>query len=87
MSGVARVGVDTASGVITGGGQSFVFANGALIVVVGDAVVPHGSGLHGGPTMGNGSSSVFINSIPVCRAGDAATCGHVATGSSNVFAG
>ena len=87
MPGVTRVGIDTAGGTILGGGQSFVYCNGALVAIVGDAVAGHGLGPHAGPTMAEGSSTVFIKGIGVCRAGDAATCGHPATGSSNVFAG
>ena len=34
-----------------------------------------------------GSNNVFINGIAVCNAGDLATCGHPASGSSNVFVG
>ena len=33
MSGICRVGIDTAGGVILGGGQNFVYANGALVSV------------------------------------------------------
>lgn len=88
MSGVARVGIDAAGGVILGGRQNFVYCNGALVSVVGDAVAGHGPGVHAGPTMAQGSSSVFINGIPVCRQGDLATCGDAATpGSSNTFVG
>jgi uncharacterized Zn-binding protein involved in type VI secretion len=31
------------------------------------------------------SNNVFANGIGVCRAGDAASCGHPASGSSDVF--
>lgn len=87
MSGVCRVGIDTAGGLILGGGQSFVFANGALVSVDGDSVRGHGVGVHAGPVMVAGSKNVFINGIAVCNAGDLATCGHPASGSSNVFVG
>ena len=40
MPGIARVGVDSAGGTITGGGQSSVYVNGALVAVLGDAVRP-----------------------------------------------
>ena len=87
MPGICRVGIDTAGGVILGGGQNFVFANGALVSVHGDRVQGHGVGEHAGPTMIAGSKNVFINGIAVCNAGDLATCGHSASGSSNVFVG
>jgi uncharacterized Zn-binding protein involved in type VI secretion len=34
-----------------------------------------------------GSNNVFIGGIAVCNAGDLATCGDAATGSSNVNVG
>lgn len=86
MPGIARVGIDTAGGTILGGGQSSVYVNGALAAVIGDAVTSHGLPPHASATMVEGSSSVFINNIGVCRAGDAASCGDVATGSSDTFA-
>ena len=82
MPGIARVGVDSA-----GGGQSTVYCNGALVAILGDAVAPHGPGLHASAVMVEASGTVFAGGIAVCREGDAASCGHVATGSGNVFAG
>ena len=87
MPGIARVGQDTAGGLINGGGQSTVFVNGKLAAVIGDAVASHGVGPHASATMAQGSSTVFAEGIGVCREGDAATCGHTATGSSNTLAG
>ncbi len=88
MPGVARVGVDSAGGTITGGGQSFCYINGALEAVVGDAIAPHPPNPalppHKAATMAAGSASDFINGVAVCRAGDVATCGHAATGSATV---
>lgn len=40
-----------------------------------------------GVKMVEGSSSVFCNGIPACRAGHKASCGHAATGSTDVFIG
>jgi len=37
--------------------------------------------------MVGGSGTVFANGIPVSRAGDAASCGHPASGSGDVIAG
>ena len=73
MPGIARVGIDSAGGTITGGGQSSVYVDGALAAVLGDAVAPHGPGLHAAATMAAASGSVFADGIPVCRAGDAAS--------------
>lgn len=86
MSGISRVGVDTAGGTINGGGQSTVYCNGSLVAVIGDAVAGHGPFAHAGPTMVEGSSTVFAEGIGICRAGDAASCGDTATGSSDSFA-
>jgi len=89
MPGIARVGVDTAGGIIIGALAPGVYVNGALIVCQGSAVTPHPpGGIHtAGPVMVGHSSSVRANGIPICRAGDAASCGHTATGSGDVFAG
>lgn len=88
MPGIARVGTDSAGGTILGGGQSTVYCNGALVAVLGDAVAPHGLPPHSpSPVMVKASSTVFAGGIAVCRAGDVASCGHPATGSSDSFAG
>jgi len=88
MSGICRVGVDAAGGVITGVVQDgTVYANDSLVSVNGDPVAPHGVGVHAGPVMIAGSNNVFVNGIAVCNEGDLATCGHSASGSSNVFVG
>lgn len=68
-------------------GSSNVFINGKAAVTLGTGVEPHGSGPHRNPTMAAGSSTVFVNGKPLVRAGDKATCGHPAAGSSNVSAG
>ena len=91
MPGASRVGTDRAGGTITGGGQGSVWVDGALWAVRGDAVASHPPcprvRVHCAPTMAEASATVFAGGIPVCREGDAATCGHAATGSSTVFAG
>ena len=88
MSGICRIGIDTAGGIIVGSLQvGTVFANGYLISVNNDPVIGHGSGSHAGPVMIANSKNVFIGGIMVCNAGDLATCGHAATGSNNVFVG
>lgn len=85
MPGIARnSGTDVAGGPLIQG-SSDVFANFLPAVRIGDAVAGHGGGVHKTPSMATGSSTVFVNNIAVCRSGDKATCGHTATGSSNVF--
>lgn len=85
--GVSRVADDSAGGNIIGVLAPTVFVNGKNIAVVGASIANHGTGLHSSPTMTEGSSTVFANGVPVCRSGDASSCGHVASGSDNVFAG
>lgn len=87
MPGVSRVGVDSAGGVIKDALVPSVLVNGAPIAVKGAGITGHGAGAHAGPVMAGASATVFAGGIPVCRAGDAATCGDQATGSGNVFAG
>ena len=90
MPGLSRVGVDSAGGIITGMLQDgTVSVNGSPVSVNGDPVAPHGVSPHGPtpPTMIAGSNSVFINGIAAVNAGDAATCGHTASGSGDVGAG
>jgi uncharacterized Zn-binding protein involved in type VI secretion len=86
MPGVSRKTVDFAGGAISSG-SSNVFIDGYSAVRVGDSVTPHGLPPHDSPVMAQGSSTVFVNGIKLCRAGDLATCGHAASGSSDVFAG
>lgn len=82
MALVARVGVDVAGGTILGSGGAGFSVAGALIAVVGDAVASHGDAPHSAPTMATGQAAFRVNGIAVCRAGDTATCGHAASGSS-----
>jgi len=86
MPGICRNTTDSAGGDLIAS-QSKVKANGAAVVVHGDDVTGHGVGLHAGPTMIAGSNNVFIGGVAVCNAGDLATCGHAASGSSNVNVG
>jgi uncharacterized Zn-binding protein involved in type VI secretion len=87
MPGVSRVGVDSAGGIILGPGIASVIVNGAPVSVIGDSVAGHGTGPHAGPTMVGGSGTVIAGGIGVVRAGDAASCGDTASGSSDVIAG
>jgi uncharacterized Zn-binding protein involved in type VI secretion len=87
MPGIVRNHTDSAGGALIGTGNPTVFVNGQTAAVLNDAVTGHGVALHASPVMVQASSTVFFNSIAVCRAGDQANCGHAATGSSNVNAG
>lgn len=68
--------------------QGSVYANSILIAIDGSPVEGHGTGEHSSPVTANGSSTVFINGIPVNRLGDEDSCGHPrADGSPDVFVG
>ncbi|PNX49193.1 MAG: hypothetical protein BV459_00540 [Thermoplasmata archaeon M11B2D] len=86
MPAVAVTTIDTAGGIITGQLQTFVTSDGIPMSVLGDPVAPHPPPLppHFVATMAQGSVFVKIDGIPVVRAGDAASCGHTASGSSHV---
>lgn len=86
MKGVTRKQIDSAGGKLLEG-SSNVFVNGKSLVRRGDRVQSHGRANHSAAKMVEGSSTVFCNGKPVCRRGHKATCGHPATGSSNVFIG
>ena len=86
MPGASRVNQDTAGGTIVGNLAPTVFVNGKPIAVKGALVAGHGRSPHTGPVTVVGSSkNVFANSTPACREGDAASCGHILTGSNNVI--
>lgn len=85
MADIARIGIDTAGGIIISNVASCnVFINGAQAVLAGANIAPHGS--HSNATMVGSSGSVFINGLGVVRQGDVASCGHVATGSGSISA-
>jgi len=86
MPGICRDADDAAGGALIKS-QSTVFANGKNVIVNGDSVTGHGDSPHDAPTMIAGSDSVFIGGIAVCNAGDLATCGHAASGSSTISVG
>lgn len=87
MPGITRVGGDTAGGVIISSPNGSVFANGQSIATNGSVVAGHGDSPHNGARMVTSSGTVFAQGIGVCRSGDSASCGHIATGSGNVNAG
>jgi uncharacterized Zn-binding protein involved in type VI secretion len=86
MPGICRDTVDSAGGALIKT-QTTVFANGEEVIVHGDPVTGHGNSPHSSPTMIAGSNNVFIGGKAVCNAGDSATCGHTASGSSDVNVG
>ena len=87
MPGAVRVGVDVAGGLELGHQSTTVFVDGVNVTVLNDKVKGHGPGAHSNPTMNEASSTVFADGIAICRQGDTATCGHTASGSSDVIVG
>ena len=90
MPGISRNSTDSARGGALINSQSTVSANGQPVIVHGDSVTSHGDAPHAAATMiasHTSSDNVFIGGVAVCNAGDAATCGHYASGSGNVFVG
>lgn len=87
MPGVSRIGVDSAGGVVIGNLAPSVLINGSPAACVDASVAGHGSSPHSAPVMVGSSSTVFAEGIAVCRSGDAASCGHAVSGSSDVSAG
>lgn len=85
MPGICRDN-DTAGGDLISS-QSTVFANGQAVITDADSIVNHGDNPHNNAKITANSNNVFVGGKAVCNAGDVATCGHVATGSSNVNVG
>jgi len=57
--GIARVGVDSAGGLITGPGSSSVFANKSPVSLLGDKISSHGDPPHSSPITANPSENVI----------------------------
>ena len=85
--GIARLYQDIAGGSIISGTNNTVFINGMPGAVMGSRVAGHGDSPHNSSSMITNSSSVFFDSMPVCRLTDISSCGHSTIGSNNVFSG
>jgi uncharacterized Zn-binding protein involved in type VI secretion len=84
MRNIARIG-DVVGGAILSG-RPTVRANNIPVACIGDAITPHGRGIHAAAVLASGSPNVFAGNIPVSRIGDSANCGHnVTSGQKNVF--
>lgn len=95
MPAITRVGVDVSAGHCfsprssDSTPQGTVYVNGILATVIGSGYPSHscGDSSHSGAAS-SGSSTVFIEGIPVHRIGDAISCGDTSgSGSPNTFAG
>ena len=84
MRGITRKNKDHAGGLLITGSPT-VFANDHPVVRLLDRVAPHGKRRHRSAYIITTSPDVYVNNIKTCRQGDLANCGHIATGSSNVF--
>lgn len=82
MPNVLRVGIDAAGGTITGNLSPTVTIGGVAVVVVGASVASHGIAPHNNATMVGHSATVSAGGRLICRAGDAASCGHTGSGGS-----
>lgn len=82
MPGITRTVLDSAGGIVASSPQSFVRLEGQLVAAVGATVSPHGTGSHAAATLPAGSLFCQINGLAVVFAGQAATCGHTASGSA-----
>ena len=70
--------------IATSAGSDFI-ADGELVTVDGDDVVPHGTGIHASAIMIASNQEFYLDGIPVCIEGDLATCGHTTSGSGGMF--
>lgn len=82
--GITRANQDSAGGALIVGGQDFVNVEGDLWIVKGDSVGSHGLPPHDSATMAAGVGWLKVGGIEAVIEGKAATCGHLATGSSNM---
>lgn len=85
MPGIARGLVDSAGGGPLIQSQSFFRVDGYDVVRLGDHVTSHGFPPHDAAVMAFSSLFFKVSGIPVCRAGDAASCGHPAAPGSLWF--
>lgn len=85
MPMIGRAFADRAGGQITTGSRS-VSANDLPVAMVGSLVSSH-SIFHFNVTMAVGFPAVTVEDIPVCRMGDAASCGDLLVSTSNVEVG
>jgi uncharacterized Zn-binding protein involved in type VI secretion len=87
MPNASLSGADSAGGLIAGPQQTSVLSSGNPLAVKGDPVMPHGLPPCLTVVMVGSSGTVFAEGKPIVRAGDSASCGHPATGSSTVNIG
>jgi len=81
------IDTDTAGGDIIASSSTVTFNN-QKVVLDNDAIEPHEDGVHLNATIpASLNATVSIEGKLVVVAGDTATCGHVATGSSTVKIG
>lgn len=80
--GIARRTLDRAGGAQLAGGQGWFRVDGQLVVLLGDPVEPHGPAAHAAPVMVEASTWLRLDGVPVCRAGNLASCGDPTTGAA-----
>jgi len=84
----ASYDLDTAGGDLIASSSSTKF-DGQKVVLNGDSVAPHGDPPHGPapPTISASQSTFIVEGKAVVQAGDSASCGHTASGSTTVIIG
>ena len=84
----ASYDLDTAGGDLIPSSSSTKFY-GQKVVLNGDSVAPHGDPPHGPaqPTISASQSTFIVEGKAVVQAGDSASCGHTASGSTTVIIG
>jgi uncharacterized Zn-binding protein involved in type VI secretion len=80
MPGIARLGDPCGGTIIATAIRTLV--NSLPVARLGDQITPHGDSPHDSAVLIEASSTVFAEGIPVCRLGDAASCGHTISGAS-----
>ena len=88
MPSASKVGESIAGGLVLGPGAPTVLTEASTTSTIGDEIMSHGIGEHSSAEMVEASETVFAEGKPVCRVGDAASCGHVVdNGAITVFVG
>ena len=86
MPGATRAYQDSAGSSVLGGANT-VRVNGLPAAIRGKPIAGHGDHAHAGPVIVQSSNRVRANGIGMVYQGCSTTCGHITTGSSNVFIG
>ncbi|AEH03611.1 PAAR motif of membran proteins [Pseudomonas phage PhiPA3] len=84
MPAVGRIGIAVAGGTVLGPGALKLRIGGIVATQLGDQIRGHGNGSHNNARMVQGSTKLRVQGIPICKVGDAASCGHTLTDNSKM---